>query len=75
MPESLAKRIGRHIAVLRQARNMTQYDLAAAAGISRSWLSSFELGTHPNLGMANFERICLALDMTVKEFFESLPGD
>ena len=47
MNGSLARRIGRNIAVLRVGRDWSQEALAARVRVSRSRLSKWESGDHP----------------------------
>ncbi len=71
----LVKRIGHHIRRLRLAREMSQEELAAAGELNRTNLSHIENGHFRNLGVETLERICLVLHLSVKEFFDSLPGE
>ena len=69
----LAIRVGRHLARLRDASKLRQVDVAAITGISQVELSRIENGKYPGLGIDTLERLCRALNVTVKEFFASLP--
>jgi len=62
--------IGRKIAKLRQARNLTQKELAKRANISLSSLKKIEEGYNykPNLGM--LARIANALGVELKKILE-----
>lgn len=51
---------------LREARGMTQEDLALESGISRTYLSDVELGKR-NIGIDNLERLAQALRVKVAD--------
>lgn len=74
MAEILARRVGRHVARLRNARDIRQADLARMAGVDRSGLSQIENGRYAGLALDTLEKICTALHVSVKEFFDSMPG-
>lgn len=71
---SLEKRVGHHIRKLRMGRNVSQQRLADDCGLARKNLSFIENGRYPGLALNTLERICLALNVSVKEFFDSMPG-
>jgi len=59
--------IGRNIAKLRQAQNLTQKELAKRAGISVSYLSRIEEGNFPRPQAKTLSRIAYALNVTIYE--------
>ena len=66
-----AKYVGRYITKLRQARNMSMYELALNAGISRAVLMRTEKGERePRLNTVF--RIIDGLNMRPAEFFRKL---
>lgn len=68
-PEETIREIGRRVAALRVARNMTQADLAARAGLSKRAVERLETGTgRPSL--EGFVQICCAL--ALQDRFEGL---
>lgn len=70
----LEKRVGHHIRNLRLAQNLSQQSLADACDLARNNLSFIENGRFPGVALNTLERICLALNVSVKEFFDSMPG-
>jgi transcriptional regulator with XRE-family HTH domain len=62
------RRLGRRIATLRADRGLTQEQLAARAGIARSYVASVEQGGR-NVAVVNLTRIAAALDVRVAELF------
>lgn len=63
-------KIGRRIKELREKTEMSQMDLAYAADLDRSYIASIENGQR-NVSIINIEKIALALNITVREFFKS----
>ena len=55
------QRFGARLRELREASDMTQEDVAFAAGLDRSYLSGIERGKK-NLSLVNIHRIAKALD-------------
>lgn len=58
--------LGRNIAKLRQAQNLTQKELAARAGISESYLSRIEEGNCNRPHNKTLSRIAYALRVTIE---------
>src|SRR5260370_25080416 len=54
---------------LRDAKGLSQGDLARLAGIGQSTITKLECGDAPNIGADTLERIALALDATTDFFF------
>ncbi|TAD85862.1 MAG: XRE family transcriptional regulator [Bacteroidetes bacterium] len=63
-------KIGHRIKELREKAEMSQKDLAYAADLDRSYIASIENGNR-NVAIINIEKIAVALNVTVKEFFKS----
>lgn len=63
-------KLGQRIKELREQTNMSQKDLAYAADLDRSYIASIENGQR-NVSIVNIEKIAVALNVTVKEFFKS----
>jgi transcriptional regulator with XRE-family HTH domain len=61
-------KIGLRIKSLRQINGMSQKDLSYASDLDRSYIASVENGQR-NLSIVNIEKIALALNITLKEFF------
>ncbi len=61
--------IGLRIKTLREAKNMAQKDLAFGADLDRSYIASVESGKR-NISIVNIEKISIALQVSLKEFFE-----
>ncbi|MFH0898671.1 MAG: helix-turn-helix transcriptional regulator [bacterium] len=61
-------KIGQRIKELREAASMSQKDLAYTADLDRSYIASVENGKR-NISIVNIEKIAIALNITLKEFF------
>ena len=75
MAELLVKRVGRHIAKVRAANGLRQVDISGLTELSQPIISEIENGRFRGLALNTLEKICLALNMSVKEFFDSMPGE
>ena len=62
-------KIGRRIRVLRTERGWTQAMLADHAELTREHLSELENG-HKEIGVKALEKIVVALDLSLQQFFE-----
>jgi len=62
-------KIGLRIKHLREISFMSQKDLAYSSDLDRSYIASVENGNR-NVSIVNIEKISLALNVTLKEFFE-----
>ena len=58
--------LGKRIRIARLTRELTQAELADAAGISRSFISLIEHGSH-GVDVVRLHRIAAALDMPLAE--------
>lgn len=63
------KRFGARLKTLRQARNLTQEELAEAAGFSRSYYTEMETGKR-NVSLLNLQRLAKCLNIKVSELID-----
>ncbi len=61
-------KVGQRIKELREKGSMSQKDLAYSADLDRSYIASIENGQR-NVSIVNIEKIAVALNVTLKEFF------
>jgi transcriptional regulator with XRE-family HTH domain len=61
-------KLGLRIRQLRDLSSMSQKDLAYSADLDRSYIASIENGSR-NVSIVNIEKIAVALNVTLKEFF------
>jgi len=66
----LKEKIGKRITELRKAKKLSQQKFAYEADIERSFLTHIEKG-RKNISVGTLERIMTALEITVKDFFDS----
>ena len=52
-------------------KNISQEDFADMCGLHRTYISDIELGKR-NVSLENIERIALALDMSLSDFFKEV---
>jgi transcriptional regulator with XRE-family HTH domain len=69
--DSLLRGIGRRVRIARLTREMTQDELADATGISRSFVSSIERGSH-GVDVVRLYRLAAALDVPLPELLVPL---
>lgn len=62
-------KIGQRIKQLRELASMSQKDLAYDANLDRSYIASVERGNR-NISIVNIAKIALALNVTLKNFFD-----
>ena len=62
--------IGNRIKALREEANITQKDLSFSSDLDRSYIAGVESGKR-NISIKNIERIAKALNISVKDFFDS----
>ena len=62
--------IGKRIKDLRETKQMSQKDLAYAADLDRSYIAGIENGQR-NVSIVNIQKIALALDSSLFDFFNS----
>lgn len=63
-------KIGCRIRFLREQSSMLQKDLAFTSELDRSYIASVENGFR-NISIINIEKISIALNITLKEFFNA----
>jgi transcriptional regulator with XRE-family HTH domain len=61
-------RFGRRLRELRQARGLSQEELAFRAGLHRTYVSSAERGER-NVSLVNLERLANALGVHIRDLF------
>lgn len=61
-------RFGRRVRELREARHLSQEELAFRAGLHRTYVSSLERGER-NVALLNIERLAKALDVDICDLF------
>jgi transcriptional regulator with XRE-family HTH domain len=66
--------LGKRVRLLRLTREMTQDELAAAAGMSRSFVSLIEHGTH-GVDVVRLLRLAAALDVPLGELLGTTAPD
>lgn len=66
----IKNKIGKRIKFIREAKGMSQKDLAYAADLDRSYIASVENGAR-NISIVNIEKIACALKVSLAEFFNS----
>ena len=66
----IKSKIGTRIKELRDLRNMSQKDLSYSADLDRSYIASVENGKR-NISIVNIEKIAVALEVSLKEFFNN----
>lgn len=64
----IKSKIGVRIKELREVKQMSQKDLAYTSDLDRSYIASVENGKR-NISIVNIEKIAVALEVTLKEFF------
>lgn len=67
-------KIGYRIKSLREQSSMSQKDLAYLADLDRSYIASVENGCR-NISIVNIEKIAIALNMPLKDFFNATEFD
>ena len=67
---SITQNIGSRIKELRGNRGISQESLAHLAGLDRTYINSVENGKR-NIGIENIEKIAKALDVSVRDFFDT----
>lgn len=62
-------KLGERIKKLRNNLKISQEELADRAGLDRTYITSVENGRR-NISIVNIERLSVALNVTLKEFFD-----
>lgn len=68
--EDIRSVIGNRVRRLRKKVKISQEELAGRAGMDRTYVTSIENGKR-NVSMVNIERLALALNCSIFEFFSS----
>lgn len=68
--QNVLVRFGQRLRQVRLSKGLTQEVLAAEAGFSRSYYTEIETGKR-NISLQNIEKLARALDVEIKEFFDS----
>lgn len=63
-------KIGARIKEIRTQKNVTQESVAYATDINRTYMNHVENGKR-NVSIVNLEKIICALEMSLKDFFDS----
>ena len=66
--DDIRLKMGQRIKELRDLKNLSQKDLAYSADLDRSYIASVENGKR-NISIVNIEKIAVALEVSLKEFF------
>ncbi len=64
----ILKKLGERIKQLRKKANISQEKLAELAGLDRTYINSVENGRR-NISIINMEKICIALEISLTDFF------
>ncbi|MBI3195883.1 MAG: helix-turn-helix transcriptional regulator [Ignavibacteriae bacterium] len=67
---SIKNKIGIRIKELRHKQGISQEHLAHLSGLDRTYITSVECGKR-NISIVNIEKIAIALNLPLKEFFAS----
>lgn len=67
-------KIGARIKYLREQVSMSQKDLSYSADLDRSYIASVERGAR-NISIVNIEKIAIALNISLKSFFDATEFD
>lgn len=71
--EEWLRALGKRVRILRLTRELTQDELAVAAGMSRSFVSLIEHGTH-GVDVVRLLRLAAALDVPLAELIGEDPA-
>jgi len=67
--ENINAAVGFKIRHIRESRGISQEKLAALADLHRAYIGQIERG-EKNIGIRNLEKIAIALEVKITEFFE-----
>jgi transcriptional regulator with XRE-family HTH domain len=68
-PEEIKLRFGRAVRAMREARGMSQEELALECGLDRTYIGGVERGER-NVSLVNIWKIAAALHVEPKELFD-----
>ena len=66
---NIKQALGKRIKTLRNEIGFSQEELAARAGIDRTYITSVECGKR-NISIVNIEKIAIALEVTLSKLFD-----
>ncbi len=66
----IQKQIGKRIREIRLSKKLSQEDCALNCNLNRTYFGSVERGER-NISIINLNKICLSLNVSLKEFFDS----
>ena len=66
----IQKQIGKRIKEIRLSKKLSQEDCALNCNLNRTYFGSVERGER-NISIINLNKICLSLNVSLKEFFDS----
>lgn len=69
MPDNIRIPFGKRVRRLRQARGISQEELAFSSNLHRTYISDIERGTR-NISLDNIYKIAVALDVLPKDLFD-----
>ncbi len=72
--DDFLRRFGNRLRALREARGLTQEELADDAGFSRSYYSDIETGKR-NISILNLRRLAQSLNVSLSELLDVNIGD
>ena len=73
-PNAILTQFGKRVRQLRQAKGLSQEDLAELCQLDRTYISSLERGKR-NVSLRNIAAITAALNIPLAQFFEGIAGD
>ena len=71
MEDNIQVRFGNAVRKLRIQMNVSQEEFADICGLHRTYISDIELGKR-NVSLENIERITIALDISLSDFFKEV---
>lgn len=66
----IQKQVGKRIREIRLSKKISQEDCALNCDLHRTYFGSVERGER-NISIINLNKICLSLDISLKDFFDS----
>jgi transcriptional regulator with XRE-family HTH domain len=67
--KQLLIKFGKRVREARLKKNLSQEELAAKAGVHRTYIGMIERA-EKNITLTNIEKICKALDLSLSDFFK-----
>ena len=69
MRRDILVRFGQKVRSERKRKGLSQEELASRAGVHRTYIGMIERA-EKNITLANIEKICKALDLSIRDFFK-----